>query len=274
LVVEADYGGQRSIRGFRLKVGQGMAWQVVARKQALRVTNYSKCEWQAPDLDAQQFKAVIEVPLEVKNAERGDDEIIGVLYVTDVEEGREFTDRDERLLRLLAGQAAIAIKNAEAFDTNRKNLSKISLLYDLSMRLNSATSLRDILEVTLEEALKAVRTDEGSIMVLDAKNEEMEITSWMVEGKHVPVTPDRKLRVGEGIAGKVAAEKEPYLWSVNDQKARFVPTFTGRDLQSILCVPIISQGRLGRGGRPPIPGGQCSGLPPRTRPRDWRAGLP
>lgn len=252
LVVVADSGGQNSIRGFRLAEGHGMAWQVVQTKRPLRVADYGRCPWQAPDLDARQFKAVIEVPLEVKGARAGGDEIIGVLYVTDVEDGRVFSDRDERLLRLLASQAAVAIQNAEAFTANQKNLSKISLLYDLSTRLNSATTLRDILEVTLDEALRAVRTDEGSIMVLDSKAQELEITAWMVGGELKDELPTRKLRVGEGVAGKVAAdkeaciasEKEPGVWLVYGEQVEFVPTFTGRKLRTILCVPIISQGRL------------------------------
>lgn len=244
LVVVADSGGQNSIRNFRLPEGQGMAWHVIKTKRAMRVADYSKCPYQAPDLDPRQFRAVLEVPLEVRDAGRGEEEIIGVLYVTDVEGGKVFSERDERLLRLLASQAAVAIKNAEAFAANQKNLSKISLLYDLSTRLSSATTLRDILEATLDEALRAVRTDEGSIMVLDSKHEEMEITAWMVDGKLVPDLPSKKFRMGEGIAGMVAEKKEPYLWSETDQGAEFVLSFTGRELRSILCVPIISQGRL------------------------------
>lgn len=238
LTVITDLGGQKSIRGHKLKVGQGLAGLVAETKKPQRVEDYGKWPHRSPELEPDLFRAVVEVPLEVEG------HFLGVLYVTDIARGRTFSVRDERLLNLLGSHAAIAIHNAEVFAENQRNLNKLTLLNNVSENINSALTLNDILRATLKEALKAVRTDEGSIMVLDPKTQQLEIEAWIVEDEFKDEKPDRKFNFNEGIAGRVAATRQARIWSDTDDDGEFLESFTGRVLRSILCVPIVSNDRL------------------------------
>ena len=231
LTVVADWGGEQSIVGHKLSEGEGMSGQIVLKKEPMIINDYSTWEDRSHKLDSITYHAVVGVPLEVK------ERLLGVLYVTQCIKERKFTARDARMLSLFASQAAVAINNADVF-------KKLSLLYNFSRNIGSALSLDEILELTLKEALSAVGTDEGSIMIFDPKNEELEIKAWMVQGKLREDRPRKKFHLGEGIAGHAASTREAYNWSANYNDDRFVPSFTERPLRSILSVPIIQNGRV------------------------------
>jgi signal transduction histidine kinase len=46
--------------------------------------------------------------------------VLGALYLTDKEDGAEFTDEDERLIEMLAAHASIAIENARLYERGRE----------------------------------------------------------------------------------------------------------------------------------------------------------
>lgn len=237
LMVVADWGNKHSIVGHKLKLGEGMAGKVASTGQPLIVNDYAIWPGRVPHFEPDLFRAVVEVPL-VSHSD-----ILGVLYVTDDAKDREFVQRDVELLTLLASHAAIAIANAKAFEKSRSNFNELELLYRVNAKLNSALSLDDVLHVTLQEALRFAATDEGSIMILNIGTNELEIKSWMVQGKFVP-PPQKRLRVGEGIAGYVAQTGRIYNCSDATQETHFFESFTNRDLRSILSIPITSRGNV------------------------------
>jgi PAS domain S-box-containing protein len=238
LTLIADYGGDRSIKGHQLKVGEGMAGLVVQNGKWMIKDDYGKWSGRAPGLDPSLFKAVVEAPLQASG------ETIGVLYVTHYTEGRRFTPRDARLLTLLASQAAIALVNAEAFALHRKNLRQLELLNRINERLNSALNFDDILQVTLEEALRAVRTSDGSVMTLNEGCNELAIKAWVVRGKPAEYKDHKRFAVGEGIAGQVAASKSPYICFDTARDKHFLGSFTERSIGSLISVPIILHERV------------------------------
>jgi PAS domain S-box-containing protein len=238
LTVVADTGGDHSIVGYELEVGKGMAGLVTQTGKWMIKDNYGKWPRRAPGLDPNLFKAVVEVPLEASGT------IIGVLYVTSYVEGRRFTPRDARLLTLLASQAAVAIVNAETFAEHRKNLRQLELLNRINERLNSALNFDDILQITLEEALKAVRTVDGSVMLFDQDCKELEIKAWVVQGRMVDSKRHKKFALGEGVAGLVAETGRPYICYDTTHDRHFLGSFTGRSIGSLISVPIILHERV------------------------------
>jgi len=238
LTVVADYGPEESLVGRTIKSNEGMAGMVVESGKAMIVDDYARWPGRVGLYDPDLFRAVVEVPL--KSAEG----MLGVLYVTDDQDERVFNQRDADLLSLLAAHAEIAINNSDVFEKSRKTFRQLQQLYKVNSKLSLSLNVDDILQTTLREALRAVRTDEGSIMILDPKSNELEIRAWMVHGKFVPDKPHRKLRIGEGIAGQVVQSTKAYYCvdTANDEK--FVVSFTGRQLGSLLSVPITSHGKV------------------------------
>jgi len=79
----------------------------------------------------------IAVPLKFK------DEVIGILSITEKEDGEEFTEEDVKLLKILAQQVVIAIDNAKvhAQDVERKRIEKeLEIAHHIQMNMLPAIS--------------------------------------------------------------------------------------------------------------------------------------
>ncbi|MFL6334713.1 MAG: GAF domain-containing protein [Pyrinomonadaceae bacterium] len=240
LTVVADWSREerRSIFGHRLAVGTGMAGRVVLSGEPMRVENYSTWPERCPALEPGLFRAVVEVPLALPSGP------LGVLYVSDDDEKRTFDERDERILSLLASHAAITMSNVGTFERSEEMVIKLALLDRLSAKISRALSLEEILSETLLETLKAVGTEDGSIMVYDPVEELLEIKAWIFDGKPRNGKEHRRFRLREGIAGHVAAERRPHNCGDVRNDPFFVDSEAGRNFRSILSVPIISNEKV------------------------------
>lgn len=232
LTVVSDKGSTKSIRGHKLKKGQGMAGRVVETGDPMIVDDYSKWEFRCPELELNLFRAVVEVPLKLQS------EIIGVLYVTD--EQRKFTRRDAEVLTVLAGYAAIAMKNATLFRERRKNIARLELLDKVRSKMTYAASLADNLMIILKEALHAIDAVNGSIMISDPKTEQLEMLAWIVNGKPRDCSEHSR---NDGIAAWVAENRQPLNCPDTEKDDRFVKS-EDRVIRSIISVPIIASEKL------------------------------
>jgi hypothetical protein len=92
-----------------LPVRNGMAWWVAKHREVIRVDDVTNDERFTGTIDritGFKTKSILCVPVTL------DDEIIGVIEVLNKTDGTGFTDDDERLLSVLASQAAVAVRNA------------------------------------------------------------------------------------------------------------------------------------------------------------------
>lgn len=125
-----------------------------------------------------------------------------------------------------------------------KNLTEIykvrlKSFEEISKIINSNVSLEEALNITLDLILKLFRVPSGSIMLLSPDRKYMEIS--VARGDKAEEIKKFKIKLGEGIAGKVALTGEPMI--VSDTKKS--PDFNreiGESIdyipRNILCVPI------------------------------------
>jgi PAS domain S-box-containing protein len=238
LTVVADCGGGHTLLGETLKVGEGMAGRVVKTRKEMIIDDYSQWADRSAKYDRGPFRAVVGVPL-VTPAK-----ILGVLYLINYVEDKHFTRRDAHLLSLLASHAAIALANAEEFELHRRTLRQLELLNRLNERLGQALNLEEILQITLEEALKAVRTNAGSIMIRDDQTGALEIRAWIVRGKMLKQKRRERFWPDVGIAGHVASTGLPYNCADTSKSDFFVKSITQREISALLSVPIILHDRV------------------------------
>jgi signal transduction histidine kinase len=71
----------------------------------------------------------------------------GNLYLTEKGGGREFTDEDEELVRLLAAQAAVAIENARLYESATRWLRQLESLNEVGTALQTEIELLPLLEL-------------------------------------------------------------------------------------------------------------------------------
>jgi HD-GYP domain-containing protein (c-di-GMP phosphodiesterase class II) len=135
-------------RGFRtqllhhtqLKFGAGYAWRAIRERRVIVVPDIQVEPdglQRSPDLSDEQFVAYLGMPLIAKG------QIKGVLEVFH----REPLDLEKEgygFLEMLAGQAAIAIDNAELFDRLQRSNADLTMAYDSTLEgWASALELRD-----------------------------------------------------------------------------------------------------------------------------------
>ena len=131
-----------------------------------------------------------------------------------------------------------------------------SLLYQLGHLLVPAQKTAGILEQLLDAAIQAVDAEAGSILVSGAAPDELVIQ--VARGLDDRIIRDTRVRVGEGVAGVVAAERMPLhlrrqttdhprlreaLRRPELQDAMVVPILGSRRLMGVLCVSNLQKGR-------------------------------
>ena len=112
-------------------------------------------------------------------------------------------------------------------------VDELSLLYDISNALTSTLDLDEMLRFIVKNALKSFKAKVVSLMLLERSKQELSIR--FAEGLTEEIIRDARVKIGEGVAGRVAASGEPLLLvdmmgidSVDIQK----------DIKSALSVPL------------------------------------
>ncbi|HSJ57576.1 MAG TPA: GAF domain-containing sensor histidine kinase, partial [Anaerolineae bacterium] len=115
---------------------------------------------------------------------------------------------------------------------------------EISRMVASTLDRKEIFDMITARLEEMFRVEAGALLLLDEETEELEfVTSWL--GGREPLRGMR-LKVGQGVAGQVAASRQPAV--VNDayRDERFysqVDRTTGFVTRSILCAPLTVQDR-------------------------------
>jgi signal transduction histidine kinase len=73
----------------------------------------------------------------------------GNLYLTEKQDGEDFTDEDEELVTLLAGQAAVAIENARLYEASTRWSRQLQSLQEVGNALATETDLEKLLDLVV-----------------------------------------------------------------------------------------------------------------------------
>ncbi len=127
------------IANTRMHLGEGAVGRVAERREGMIVNDYQT--WPDAHQGAIQrtgVTAILAEPLCYR------DRLVGVLMMQHNRAGLRFTEEDQETVRLLAGQAAIAIANAQLFDAVQRELAERKRAEE---RLSAALQqLHDIIE--------------------------------------------------------------------------------------------------------------------------------
>ncbi len=115
----------------------------------------------------------------------------------------------QRLAKLLTDERVLT-----AALSNR--LRELSLLLEAGKAMNAVLELDSVLDVILRSSLELLRGTSGSIMLVDGG----ELVAQCVQNN--PDAVGRRVRIGEGIAGRVASSREPHA-DPRDADAAGVP---------------------------------------------------
>jgi hypothetical protein len=138
-----------------------------------------------------------------------------------------------RLARLLTDQRVLTTAL-----TNR--LQEMSLLLEAGKAMNSVLELPAVLETILRSAMDLLAGASGSIMLLETPET---LVTVLARGNDEAV--GRRVSMGAGIAGRVAASREPLLIEGQADASEFPGVDRKeRPVLSALSVPLVSRDKL------------------------------
>ncbi|HLF28613.1 MAG TPA: GAF domain-containing protein [Anaerolineae bacterium] len=166
-----------------------------------------------------------------------------------------FLADDERLLVALAEQAYIAIRNQRQFEAEQRARKVLGILGKVDQAIITQAvsrqddrpvelraSLSNVLELILNLGLDAINAPTGNIMLYDETQGDLYMA---VERGVRPEHRQARQRLGEGVVGRVARERQTLLisdvtmppWDAIYQS--FIP-----HIRSELATPLLRNGRL------------------------------
>jgi len=122
-VALGEKGG--ALQQIRLKKGEGIAGWVAENRKPAVVNNVAEDpRWTQKGDQTSRFqtRAILAVPMKAK------DKLIGVMEAINRVDGSPFDEKDVQILETFAAQAAIAIENAQLFESIRQEKEKMSTI--------------------------------------------------------------------------------------------------------------------------------------------------
>lgn len=157
------------------------------------------------------WRSMLMLPLVTRDA------VVGLVEIYDAEE-RHFTNEEIRLAQALTSQAAVALHNAQLFsltDTQlHERLKELSGLQRVSQELNSTLDQNRILQLVLEEAVRATAADFGNVNLYDRSSGKLLAYvsfGFGFDEDEATRLKEREFYAGTGVMGRVLQTGEPVL---------------------------------------------------------------
>ena len=236
LVARAARGLEESVkRGTRIPVGLGFAGKVAAQRRTIAIEDVDHADVLNPVLREKRIKSLLGAPLMVRG------KVLGVVHVGTLTP-RHFTEEEVELLQLVADRAALAIEHGRLFESERalaNRLRKLQEVTDVALTHLSSAGLLDELVVRVREILEA---DTCAILLLDEARGEL--VARAAAGLEEEVEAGVRIPVGQGFAGRLAAERKVIAIEDVDHSNVLNPILREKGLKSLLGAPLLARGRV------------------------------
>ena len=183
---------------------KGIAGWVFRNQQPVCVGNMPQSEWRTLYIPVSgDALSELDVPILYQ------DRAIGVIrLLSPVMEA--FSSDDQHFLEVLAGQVAVAIKNAEQYSELQESKAWVEALREIDKTIVQSVGLQhlnDVLQLVLEMGMDLTGSERGNIMWYDPVRNDLEMRA--VKGESLSSIGTRQ-RIGEGIVGLAAQKRKSY----------------------------------------------------------------
>ena len=171
-----------------------------------------------------------------------DGAVTGILALTAKEVG-VFVNI-QKLISWVANGLSLAIERNRLSEAVVKRNRELDTIHQVGSALASSTfDISKVLKYTMDMIREAMNVEAGSLLFLE--NDELEIAvAFNIKIKSIKKF---RLKIGQGIAGYVAARGKSILVNAIEKSPHFYPMVdesSGFQTRSALCVPMVSQGRV------------------------------
>lgn len=114
----------------------------------------------------EEIKSYLGVPLAAKDKMKG----LLNIYTRDK---REFQPEEVELLSAFASHAALAIENAQIFESEQRKAKEATTLYVAARAIGQSLALNDVLSLSAQQLCRSTEVDRCIILLIDEKNDEL-----------------------------------------------------------------------------------------------------
>ncbi len=252
---QAMAGGFASIASlnYRQKVGEGLIGRVAETGRSLLVNDVSRNSHYIVGFSEDvPTRSELCVPLKLA------DQIIGVLDVQ-ATELNAFDETDLAAMETLAGQIAVAIKNAQLYERAQQELierkqaeetlqrrnRELALLNRAGREFAATLDLEQVLAAFLGEVCRLLDVTAGSVWLIDFDTDE--VACQQAYGPENSFVQGWRLPLGKGITGWVALHGQSVVLSdaqVDGRYYRGVEQEMEVEFHSILSVPLRTRHKV------------------------------
>jgi PAS domain S-box-containing protein len=161
------------------------------------------------------------------------DHLVSALLLVRDKTADAFSPDEINTLKILANTVGSVIRNAELYHSTRRQLQKLTVLYELSKAVTSVLDLEDLLKKMVAE-ISRVLSAKGCILRL-LENGRLKVKSQF--GVAEGLGEEMELSMGEGIAGRVAEKGAPLLVEDMEEMPSEM-SVPGISAKSVICVPL------------------------------------
>ena len=219
------------VTNFRVPIGHGIIGTAARDKRPVVVDDVSK--------DSRYINVVagtrseLAVPLICKGR------VLGVLDIESPELGF-FREEQVRMLHLLASQIAIAIENANLYESERRNHELLSLLHDISLEIASTLEVEQVINKIAEAVKSTVDYHIFSILLL---NESDKILRPRTVFRHnVEAYEKFDVPLGQGLIGNAALRNRAIRIGDVSHDDRYINVHS--ETVSEMVIPLAYKGRV------------------------------
>jgi len=167
--------------------------------------------------------------------------LITGLYVMIVIFAWYLTMQQRQILRL---RDRLLAERYRAKEASQRHRQRLMALYALSQAIGDENDPRRVFDKLTRICKDIFHSDRASLMLLDHADDTLVVRSAIGHADLEKVIGARR-KMGEGIAGWVAQNRQPLLLGHDDPRSRFDGSFTDdSELRSAMVVPLIVRGRV------------------------------
>lgn len=136
------------------------------------------------------------------------------------------------------------MKDSQTDELKRK-IEELSIFNEIGKTLTSTLDIKEILNIIMLKIGELLRPDNWSLLLAD--EERGDLYFEIVVGERADKIKHMRLKMGEGIAGWVAAKGEKLLIPDVSKDERFtlnVDLVSGFETRSVVCVPLKCKGKV------------------------------
>ena len=168
------------------------------------------------------------------------DQVFGNLYMTDKQDGSEFTGDDELLLRALATAAGTAIENAQLFSDSRSRETWLNASGRITTTLLSGAPPEEVLRLVAQRAQNMAQADLAVIAMPGEEPETLTVRVWEGPDHQAPSTGTRGATLScaaETLLGRVYLGGRPLQTDVSENSDGGAEFLTRLGMGPVLVLP-------------------------------------